>query len=379
MEYVRHTKAFDELYSMLNKYIKDGLFKDREVVMFGTSNIASIIIHYLRINDIETAAIVDNDRSREGQLVYGVKVYHPEGYLKEYRDRAVILIASTYQNEMLNQLEEMGYREGEQVYKCLDLPKVLNDYSFVDRSGYTELTEEQVKRSQLGILKKLHEVCTQNNLRYYLCGGTLLGAIRHKGYIPWDDDVDVAMPLGDMVKLAGILREDKDYSFISFADDIEYFDTCALMVDNNTICDFNSFMQLTSGVSIDVFPFSGVPAEDDGLEEYLTTMRNLDMDKWNKMYDAEKCKEALTKQMEYMASFDFDEYDTVGDVLTRFFVKDVFPREYFDETVSVEFEGLQLIAPKGWHDYLSRLYGDYMTLPPKEKQTGVHYFRAYKK
>lgn len=379
MYYQRHTKAVDELYNRLNGLLADKVFENREVIMFGTSNIASIIIYYLGIKGVKVSAIVDNDSSRTGKVVYGVKVHNPEAYLSDYRENAVILIASTYQNEMLSQLENMGYKKDSQVYLAIDLPKVMSDYSFVDRTGYRELTIAEVKKSQLGILQKLHNVCCENNLRYYICGGTLIGAVRHKGYIPWDDDVDVVMPIKDIIKLSEILKNDKDFSFISFADDLEYFDICSLMVDNSTICDFNGFMQLSSGVSIDVFPFTGVPDGEKELSVYLETMRNLDMDKWNKLYDIKECKNALKKQVDYMLSFDYDSHNTIGNVLGRYFVKDIFPRAYFDETVPMEFEGLELTAPKEWHNYLTKLYGDYMQLPPKEKQVAVHYYKAYEK
>ena len=280
---------------------------------------------------------------------------------------------------MLSQLESMGYKKDVQSFLAIDLPKVMNDYSFVDRTDFVPMTQEEVKQSQLGILKKLDEVCAKHDIRYYICGGTLLGSVRHNGYIPWDDDVDVVMPFKDIIKLADVLRNDKDYSFISFADDIEYYDICSLMVDNNTICDFNGFIQLTSGVSIDVFPFIGVPDDEEERRVYIEHMRYLDSQKWNRLYDIKECRKALNEQVEYMLSFDYDSHKTIGNVLGRYFMRDIFTREYFDETVRLPFENLELVAPKNWDGYLSGLYGDYMKLPPKEKQVAVHYYKAYHK
>lgn len=375
--YERHTHAVDTLYKELNRLIGTGVLADKKVIMFGTSNLASIIIYYLHINGIEVQAIIDNDASRQGKIVYGVQVYKPESYLKPFDERSRILIASTYQEEMAVQLEALGYKRGIHILYAIDLPKEMNDYSFADRTGYIEMSPEDIKKCQLGILRKLHEVCTKYGIRYYICGGTLLGAVRHKGYIPWDDDVDVVMPMPDIIRLSKILAADEDYSLISFAGDYEYFDICSLLVDNHTLCDFNGFMQLTSGVSIDVFPFIGVPEEESAREQYLQRIRELEMQKWNLLYDPIACKEANQKLVDYMLSFDYDSHKTIGNVLGRYFTKDIFPRAYFDETVLMPFEGLQLVAPKGWDAYLSGLYGDYMKLPPVEKRVGVHYYKAY--
>lgn len=378
MNYIRHDNAVRTLYQNLDGLLDSHLLDGKDVVMFGTSNIASIIIYYLRQKGINISAIVDNDAARRGKCVYGAKVYLPEEYLLEYSADKIILIASTYQDEMINQLDKMGYKQGVQVFKALDLPKVMDDYSFADRTGYTPLTQEEVKKSQLGILQKLHEVCTKNDIRYFICGGTLIGAVRHKGYIPWDDDIDVVMPMKDIVKLANVLKNDPDYSLISFADDIDYFDVCSLMVDNHTVCDFNGFMQLTSGVSIDVFPFIGVPGDEKEFDDYISKIRRLEMNKWNKLYDPKECHKASDELIEYMLSFDYDKYDTIGNVLGRYFIKDIFPRYYFEETVQLPFENLMLNAPKHWDEYLTKLYGDYMQLPPVEKRVGVHYYRAYR-
>lgn len=377
--YERHSLAVDLLYDKLNYLIDEEILSGKKVVMFGTSNIAGIIIHYLTKNGVNMYGIIDNDKTRHGQVVYGLSVYGPEELLEAYDKDVIVLVASTYQAEMIAQLEAMGYKENQQVYVALDMHKAMNDYSFVDRTDYVPMTQEEVKKSQLGILKKLDKICTENNIRYYICGGTLLGAVRHGGYIPWDDDIDVVMPFKDIIKLSEVLREDEDYSLISFADDLEYFDICSLMVDNNTLCDFNGFMQLTSGVSIDVFPFIGVPEDEAERDEYIRTMRRLDSEKWNLMYDAKACKEALNRQVEYMLKFDYDRHPTIGNVLGRYFMKDIFPRAYFDETVRMKFEDIELEAPKNWDGYLKGLYGDYMKLPPKEKQVAVHYYKAYHK
>ncbi len=377
--YERHDTAIRTLYHNLDTLLEQGILQNKTVVMFGTSNLASIVIYYLKQKGIQVQAIIDNDSSREGKIVYGVPVFLPEQYMSKeaYSQDKIVLIASTYQKEMRAQLEQMGYEYHKNIFYAIDLPQVMNDYSYVDRTSYVELTDDEIKQVQLGILQKLDTVCKEHGIRYYICGGTLIGAVRHQGYIPWDDDIDVVMPLGDIIRLEEVLRNDEDYSFIGMSPDMEYFDACSLMVDNRTVCDFNGFLQLTSGVSIDIFPFIGVPQGQEEFDAYIKQMRTLEMKKWNLMYDMKACMQAYQEQIQYMMTFDYDTYDTIGNVLGRYFLKDIFPRYYFEETVELPFEHLRLAAPKHYHEYLTRLYGDYMKLPPKEKQVGVHYYRAY--
>lgn len=379
MNYIRHDNAVRALYGNLDRLVSGTTLADKTVIVFGTSNLAGMIIHYLGLHGIRTAAIVDNDSARAGQMVYGVRVYPPTQYLQPYDSRKVVLIASTYQEEMLFQLAQMGYQREQQAFLVIDLPAVMQDYSFVDRTGYIPLTEQEIRESQLRILERLDTVCRELGLRYNICGGTLIGAVRHQGYIPWDDDIDVVMPMQDIIRLTEALQRDREYSMISFASGVDYFDVCSLMVDNSTVCDFNGFMQLTSGVSIDVFPFTGVPEGAVQQRAYLEQMRSLDMDKWNRLYEPEACREAFDRQIGYMLSFDYDRSETIGNVLSRYFVRDIFPRSWFNETVRLPFETLSLNAPKYYHEYLTKLYGDYRALPPVQKRVSVHYYKAYRK
>lgn len=378
-QYIRYHKAFDALYKKLDGLIAGGAFQGKYVVMFGTSNIAGIIIYYLRIHGIETDAIIDNDKTRAGTVVYGTKVFTPQDCLSEYRSDAIILLASIFQEEMAKQLENFGYRRGEQIAVVLDMRRELEDYSYADRSGYTELSPQEVRESQLRILTNLDVVCRENGLRYYICGGTLLGAVRHRGYIPWDDDIDVVMPFTDIKRLSGLLGKDGDFSLIScFDSTLAHYDTISFLTDNTVVCDCNNeFPQMTTGLTVDLFPFIGVPDDAAEQTEYLRKMKELDMLKWNSMYDSAEVKRAFGNQLDYMLQFDYDSYELIGNVLSRYFVKDIFPREWFEQTVRLPFESVTLTAPHNYDGYLKKLYGDYMQLPPVEKQVGEHHYKAY--
>ena len=380
-EYTRHEKSIDTLYRNLDRLLEDKSLENKRCVMFGTSNFAAIIIYYLGIHGINVEAIIDNDSKRQGLTVYGVKVYSPKDYLGNKDDNFKIIIASIYQDEMTEQLKKLGYSEEKNIIVAINLKEILSDYSYANREGMKLLSVDEVRKHHLRILKNLDEVCSTHNLRYFICGGTLLGAVRHKGYIPWDDDVDVVMPLKDIKKLSEVMDKNGEFSLVSCFDrTLEHYDVIGYLTDNTTICDCNNiFPQITTGITIDLFPFIGVPDDEAERDGYIRQMRNLDMHKWEVMYDKTLMRRACDKQLEYMMQFDYDDFHTIGNVLGRYFMKDIFPRKWLEETVRLQFENLELNAPKNYEGYLRGLYGDYMQLPPVEKRVGVHNYRAYKK
>lgn len=380
MDYIRHTKAIDSFYGSLNRLIKNGIFSGRNVVMFGSSKISGMVIYYLSLHGIIVKAIVDNDKMRQGKRAFGIDIYSPEDYITENHKGSIFLLASAYQDEMRAQLLQLGVME-QNIVKVIDLPELMNDYDFVDRKGFKTMSVEDIKKSQFGVLKHLKEICEKYHLRYYLCGGTLLGAVRHKGYIPWDDDIDVFVELEDLEKLVDIMKSDRDYSLISFLDkDSDYYDEISLMVDNNTIYDTNHFpIQLTTGVSIDIFYISGMPKEQNELEKYVDEVKRLDQLRWNKLYSEDECRKATDELISYLKRYRFDECENVGCILAPHFMREILPKSTFAHKTELKFETEYFSVPEKYEFYLNRMYGNYMKLPPKEKQVSHHYFNAYYK
>lgn len=381
MYYKRYTNAIDELYNNLNILIQNQIFENKFIVMFGTNKVASMVCYYLKEKGIKINAIVDNDKYRQGTDVFGLHVYQPEKLLKDFKENAVILLASSYQDEMTKQLVSMGYIPNKHIIKAIDLPKAMNDYSFVNRKEYTEMNDKDVKKSQLNILKFLNKISKENGLRYYICGGTLLGAVRHQGYIPWDDDIDVLMCIDDIPKFIDIVKNEPNFSTISFANpEDDYYDDTTLLFDNNTICDSNHFpMQLSSGISIEIFPLIGLPDEENAIKEYAKELKNAEMMVFNKIYDKKRCKKASLELFELMHKYSFEQSKFVGHILGPYFMKEIRPKEWFENTVELKFEDETFSAPIGYDGYLKKLFGDYMKLPPKEKRFSHHYYHAYYK
>ena len=120
---------------------------------------------------------------------------------------------------------------------------------------------EDVKKIELDILKHIKKICDNNNIKYTLIYGTLLGAVRHKGFIPWDDDVDIALLWPDYIRLMDILAEDKKYKLYYDMTSSNYFYWFAKLVDDSTICyEPNKPKSSSVGVWVDIFPI--IPIND---------------------------------------------------------------------------------------------------------------------
>jgi|AGTN01.3.fsa_nt_gi LPS biosynthesis protein len=132
-----------------------------------------------------------------------------------------------------------------------------------------ELTQDELKDRAFELLKEFRDVCEKNNLRYYLTGGTLLGAVRHKGFIPWDDDIDVAMPRIDYLKFLKIYKREYDKNNL-FAYEINknYKYMFAKLCDKDTsLIEFDFDCKEKLGVYLDIFPIDGLGKNEKSLSK----------------------------------------------------------------------------------------------------------------
>lgn len=369
-------KKYNEaLKEFLYKYIRSG----KRCIAFSTNIISEMTINYLKNTPLDVEFIVDNGVDNQGKEIYGKRVFSPKVLKERFDDSYIILIASSFQNEMITQLEEYGYKMNEHIIKLIDLPELMSDYSHVNRSGMKVMTREEIKASQIGILKALKEYSERYRLRYYLGYGTALGAVRHGGYIPWDDDVDILIPINDLIKLIKILEKDDRYKIISqFNTDYYYGWGFGYMVDCNTICDINKFpVQLSTGQSVDIFPLYGLPATEYDRALFIKEVEKLESDCIINFADDAARIKSIKKFNELLMKFDYNECEIVGNVP---FYKDlVYDKKMFGEGIEMKFEETDFKIPSDYDEYLKQTYGDYMKLPPKEKQKGEHFYHTYKK
>ena len=248
---------------------------------------------------------------------------------------------------------------------------------------------------QLLILKDIDLICKKYNLKYYLIGGTLLGAIRHKGFIPWDDDIDIVMYRGDMEKLIKIIHEEyfEKYFVQNFKTDPYYTRYITKIRLNNTLQIEEALGNAKShqGIYIDIFPLDFVK-KNKGFSmkirgvilRLLFAIKSL---KNNIFYTKNKIKILLGKILriftflipnglinylfDYVCSKDNNKQCNFTSNFSSHFKweKQTYENDVYGEGVQVEFENNYFIAPTQYDVILKRIYGDdYMELPPKSKR-----------
>ncbi|MCM1438258.1 MAG: LicD family protein [Roseburia sp.] len=267
-----------------------------------------------------------------------------------------------------------------------------------------EINLEQLKKIEFELLIAVHEICEKENLRYSLGGGTLLGAVRHSGFIPWDDDIDIMMPRPDYNAFISycLSHDDVPFKIWSWETDKNYVDLSAKIYNPNTaIEDVNIVDGNKIGINIDVFPIDGLgDSYKKAVKAFKSTAfkRNLLIAAhWKTFFRskthawyyepfrflffvlsrfANKRKVFESVQKRY-TKIDFNSVNFAAAVGGSYREKEILPQNVFTEYTQLPFEGGMFKAIAQYDKYLSSIYGDYMTLPPEEKRVSHHTFKAY--
>ena len=262
-----------------------------------------------------------------------------------------------------------------------------------------KLSIEEAKKIELDILDFIDSFCKEHGINYCINYGTLIGAIRHKGFIPWDDDIDLSMTRENYEKFIQLFSEKQSrYKLLSLETDDQYFNNFIKIVDPTTkIIDTRNTKTYDSGVFIDIFPmdtFNDTKVVDICYK--LESFKLLSFSKHkNIVYGDSKLKDLIrtlfwlllrpisprffAHQIEkQIQKYRVKDGKYIAFIPSKFKEKEVFAKEVFEDLIEVPFEHLLLSAPKQYDAILKQYYGDYMTLPPKEKQFYSHEFEAYK-
>ena len=261
-----------------------------------------------------------------------------------------------------------------------------------------------IQMISLKILEYVDKICRENNLKYSLVGGTLIGAIRHKGFIPWDDDVDIMMPRPDYEKFLEIMdkTESKKYKALYFSDKYpNYTYPFIKVVDLDTELYEKDFLRNEHmGVFIDIFPADGYDEKKSRKTikkvHNLRAMCALSISKGN----LKKPNQFLKNTLKFFLSFiakplgykfwlkkidkqvkkcKYEDYDLSASYSGSYMYKEIFKKSLYDEMIEVPFENKKFYAFKNYDEYLRNIYGDYMTPPPENKRNPHHGLKIYKK
>lgn len=262
-----------------------------------------------------------------------------------------------------------------------------------------EISTEELKTIQFDLLKNLAVFCDSNDIQYYLTYGTLIGAVRHQGFIPWDDDIDIALHRPDyerLLKLYNKENHDRPYYLVSPYDDMSCF-TYAKLIDCSTIKIEKNSKQVQNnylGVDIDIFPIDRLPKNYNKhlklhrikkfiyeMDRYCVTDMPIKTCKGKAVVAISKAigHKRWTKLAERL-TYRYNQKVTGRSGINTCLYN--FEREWHEDSVfqdrcQLKFEGDLFWAPCRYHELLTDIYGDYMKLPPENQRTSTHEYLVY--
>lgn len=261
-------------------------------------------------------------------------------------------------------------------------------------ANHSELRELQL--AELDLMKLFVRICKKHGLRYYMIGGTMLGAVRHKGFIPWDDDMDVGMPRPDYEKFLQIVRSElpEGYDFQNYKQNPDYTRYFSKIVNTRVLVTNASYAKETVLYAwLDIFPLDGMPKN-----WLLRTVHFWYLAAWRFFYHAScydtqvnlhrpsrpplqrmlikfidvtrigtklDSKKLLRHMERDLMKCDYDRSAYVVSMFGAYLHKELMPMRFFGKGGSYAFEDDRFEGPELYDEFLKCLYGDYMTPPPE--------------
>lgn len=267
------------------------------------------------------------------------------------------------------------------------------------------MSVDEIRKVQLDMLSYIDEIARKNNIEYSLGGGSLLGAMRHKGFIPWDDDIDLMLKRSEYEKLMIALAEsdNPDFKLLHHSVERNLWPFAKLYHTKSMYLSKTDRIHPWTGIFVDIFPMDCLPESAEDREKFFKKVHSAAADLMCTTYPNYasgsrrlyaygrlvlgfprflkyhgQAKEQAEKADQIMSTYNDKDVPYIGYTDSRYRLKEYFPKELFDVYEDVRFEDVITRKIKDDHAYLNQLYGSsYMELPPENKRENHSYYTWY--
>lgn len=274
-------------------------------------------------------------------------------------------------------------------------PKYKTEGVFMGNGTGVDIRELQCK--SLEVLQVFKSFCDRHGLLFYFCGGCCIGTVRHGGFVPWDDDIDVFMPREDYEKLAELWERemgDTPYRYCRSNENVFYRSLLSAISDESTtfIKERQQDLDISHGIRLEILPLDGCPSSrfarkrqilwalvyqiymnqeaptsKGKLLEWMGKIMLALVPGWKRRYRLARLAEKRMSQYPIAAC------EKITELCARYrYMVNEYPKEAFEKAVYKPFEGLEMPIPQGYHTYLTMAFGEYMQLPPESAQVPKH-------